>query len=97
MQREEILDKLNHYAPRLAKEFGFNALYLFGSVARDEAGEHSDVDLFIEFSEPIGIFEFVELKRQFEFILGCDVDLGTKRSLKQEIFELIKEETIRVA
>lgn len=96
MKRDEILEKLYNQAPQLAEKFKFKALYLFGSVARDEADEHSDVDLYVEFIEPIGLFEFVALKRQFESLLGCPVDLGTKRSLKQEFHEMIKAETIRV-
>ena len=97
MKRNEVIEKLSHHLPHLAKEYGINALYLFGSVARDDAGVLSDVDLYVEFKESIGLFEFAALKRQLELILDCPVDLGTKRSLKREIHELIKEETIRVA
>lgn len=96
MKREEVLEKLHTQAKPLTEQYGIKALYLFGSVARDEADEQSDVDLFVEFFEPIGLFDFVALKLQLESILGRPVDLGTKRSLKQEVREMIKAETIRV-
>ncbi len=43
---------------------------LFGSVARDEASIGSDVDLLVEFKEPIGLFRFIELQHHLEKLLG---------------------------
>jgi len=70
---------------------------LFGSTARDEAGKDSDVDLLVEFERPIGLFKFVELQQRLEDLLGCKVDLGTKRSLKLQIKNEIIEGAIRVS
>ena len=97
MRRSEIITKLNDHSNHLAEEFGVKALFLFGSIARDEGNTDSDVDLFVEFNDPIGLFEFVSLKHELEILLGCQVDLGTRRSLKREIEEMIEGETIRVA
>jgi predicted nucleotidyltransferase len=96
MRRSEVITKLKDHSNFLVEEYGVKALFLFGSVARDEASKDSDVDLFVEFNNPIGLFEFVSLKHELETLLGCQVDLGTKRSLKREIKETIEGETIRV-
>jgi uncharacterized protein len=97
MRRSEVITKLNQHSNHLTEKFGVKALFLFGSVARDEGNKDSDVDLFVEFNNPIGLFEFVSLKHELETLLGCQVDLGTKRSLKREIQDMIEGETIRVA
>lgn len=97
MRREEVITKLNDHSNHLAKKFGVKALFLFGSIARDEGNIDSDVDLFVEINDPIGLFEFISLKHELETLLGCQVDLGTRRSLKREIEEMIEGETIRVA
>ena len=97
MRHSEVITKLKDHRNFLVEEFGVKALFLFGSVARDEASKDSDVDLFVEFNNPIGLFEFISLKNELETLLGCQVDLGTRRSLKREIEEMIEGETIRVA
>jgi predicted nucleotidyltransferase len=65
-------------------------------VARDEARPDSDVDLLVEFKEPVGLFQFIEFQQRLEALLGCKVDLGTKRSLKVQIRDQVLQEVIRV-
>ena len=95
MKRDEVLSALKHNNI-VAEQFGIKSLYLFGSTARDEARPDSDVDLLVEFNRPLGLFEFIELQQRLESILGCKVDLGTKRSLKQRIKEDVMREAILV-
>jgi uncharacterized protein len=66
--REAILAILAGQGERLAK-YSVSSISLFGSIARDEATDESDIDLLVEFSQPIGIFEFVGLKRALEDVL----------------------------
>jgi uncharacterized protein len=96
MKRQEILNKLIAQRQELVDHFGVQSLYLFGSVARDEARPDSDVDLLIEFNRPIGLFEFIELQKQLETLVQCKVDLGTRRSLKPRIKDQVFQEAIRV-
>jgi len=96
MKRDEVLNTLKHNK-FLIEQYVIKSLYLFGSTARDEARPDSDVDLFVEFNRPIGLFEFIELQQKLESILGCKVDLGTKRSLKSNIKEEVLQEAILVA
>lgn len=71
------------------------SLSLFGSVARDEAGPDSDVDLLVDFDAPVGLFEFLELKERLEEILGTHVDLVTRNGLKPQLRERILREVVR--
>lgn len=95
MKRDEALLILSTNRERL-QGFGVKRLDIFGSVARDEAGEDSDVDILVEFGRPVGLFEFVRLKGYLEELLGCEVDLGTLRSLKQGSRERVLDDAINV-
>ena len=97
MKREDVRLKLIPHQEELKYRFGVSSLFLFGSVARNEAGPKSDVDLLVEFDKPVGLFEFIGLQQELESILGCKVDLGTKRSLKLHLKDKIIQEAIRVA
>jgi predicted nucleotidyltransferase len=97
MKRQEVLLKLQQQYHELALHYGVTALFLFGSVGRDEARPDSDVDLLVEFKQPIGLFQFIELQQQLETLLDCKVDLGTRRSLKPRIKDQVLREAIRVS
>ncbi len=94
--RKEILLLLGEQR-ELLDEYGVSSLSLFGSVARDEASDRSDVDLLVEFSKPIGLLQFVALKRALEGVLQRRVDLATRRSLKPQLRERILKEAVRAA
>jgi predicted nucleotidyltransferase len=96
MQREEIVGRLAGSRDLLAR-FGVKELYLFGSAARDEARDDSDVDLLVEFEQPVSLFQFVRLQRGIEAVLGCRVDLVTRRAIKPQLRDRILREAIRAA
>ncbi len=81
------------------KKFHVKSLAIFGSVARDEATEKSDIDILVDLDPDaeVGLFEFFDLKRFLEKILGCEVDLGTFDSLRSEFRETVFREMIRAA
>jgi hypothetical protein len=94
MTREEIIGLLSDHRAEIQK-FGVKSLALFGSAARDEAGSKSDVDLLVEFSEPVGLFRFLDLKAYLENLLSCQVDLVTPDALKRQLRERILGEAVR--
>ncbi len=94
--RDEILEALASQRS-LFERYGVSAVSLFGSVARGESTEGSDIDLLVEFSRPIGFFKFVELKRVLEEIFGRSVDLVTPKALKPQLRDQILKEAIRAA
>jgi predicted nucleotidyltransferase len=97
MNRKEVTRVIESHRQEIMDRFPVKSLYLFGSTARDQAGPESDVDLLVEFSKPVGLFEFIELQQTLETILGCKVDLGTRRSIKLHLRDQVLQEAIRVA
>ena len=97
MKREIVLGILQAERETLHRRFGVKGLTLFGSVARDEAGPESDVDLLVEFDRPTGYFGLVRLQLYLQGVLGQKVDLGTPGCLRGELRQSIQGEAIRVA
>jgi predicted nucleotidyltransferase len=97
MNRDEVRRILREHDAELAQKYGVRSLALFGSVARDEAGPASDVDLLVEFDHPVGYFALFALQDHLESLLGCKVDLGTPDSLKPRIRKRVMGECVRVA
>jgi uncharacterized protein len=81
MRRDLTIAKLKEHEAEL-KQLGVEHLYLFGSTARDEARDDSDVDLFFDHPEgSLGLFELMDIKDAAERILGRKADIMTRRSL----------------
>jgi predicted nucleotidyltransferase len=93
MRREEALKRLREHRTEVER-LGVSRLALFGSVARDEAREDSDIDVLVEFSQPVGLFEFLRLDFYLEELLGSHVDLVTPDALKAKLRERILHEAI---
>lgn len=97
MKKSEVIRLLKEQRKELKEHFNVASLSLFGSVPRDEASADSDVDLLVEFSKPVGLFQFIELQQRLEELLEYKVDLGTPRPLKPRIKDQVLREAIRVA
>ena len=69
---------------------------VFGSHARGGAGEGSDIDILVEFAEPVDIFLFIDLKDHLEHLLGRKVDLVTTKALKPLIKDRILHDVVYV-
>ena len=96
MTSHEVVQALSAHRSVLL-EHGVKSLRLFGSVARGEATDQSDVDLLVEFSRPTGLFGLVRLRRYLEELLGCRVDLTTPGALRDSMRERIFSEAIDAA
>lgn len=73
-EKEKILLVLKNISPVLMEKYGVTKIGIFGSVARDQAGESSDVDIVYEMIKPNG-FTAVHLKEELETRLNYPVDL----------------------
>ena len=71
--RKEYIDTLKAHAPELQSRFGISTMRLFGSVARNEHKEGSDVDLFV--TMPPQFYNHIAAAQYLEELLGCSVDL----------------------
>lgn len=81
LNRSTIIKILQAEKPYLRDQFGVEKVGLFGSFAREEATENSDVDLVVSLEKPLG-FAFVQLADYLEERLGCKVDLITFSTLE---------------
>jgi len=96
LRREEILKALRE-SRALLDTYSVSRLSLFGSFARNEGREDSDVDLLVEFSRPIGLFQFVRLQRELGERLGRRVELVTLAALKPQLRDRILGEAVVAA
>ncbi len=98
MGREKVLRVLSEHREQIAG-FGVSSIAVFGSVARNEAGPESDVDILVEFDPDarVGMFRFLDLKEYLERILDRRVDLVTKDALKRQLRDRILEEAVGAA
>ena len=96
MQRDEAITKLREHEAEL-RQLGVQHLYLFGSTARGEAGEDSDVDLFFDYERgKLGLFELMDVKEQTSRILGRKADIMTRDSLHKVLRSRIEASTLQV-
>lgn len=91
-----IKDLINQNMDSLKNTYHVKSIGVFGSVARADNANASDVDILVEFSQPIGFFKFIELEEFLSRIIGKKVDLVTKRALKPAIKEEILQEVVYV-
>ena len=97
MNREQILALLAERQPELAARFAVKRLGLFGSAARDELREESDIDLLVEFEGPATFDGYFGLKDHLEALLGRPVDLVTERGLKPRARRYVEKDLVGVA
>ena len=91
------LSELQALTPRLqaiAERYGASNLAVFGSVARDEATESSDVDLLVDLPAGTSLFQHAELKQDIEDLLQHNVDLIRRRNLKPTLRERVEAEAV---
>ncbi len=89
---DEIKEILKDNKDALREQFGVSQLGLFGSYARGEQNPESDLDILVDFDEPVGLFEFMDLNDQLEKLTGMKVDLVTRGALKPYIGKRILSE-----
>jgi len=73
----------------ICRRHGVTRLRVYGSVARNEAGPDSDIDLLVDFAAPQGLFELVRLEDDLEAFFGRRVDVVTEPGLSPYLKEPI--------
>jgi len=96
MNRAEVIQVLKRHEAEL-KKLGVEHLFLFGSVARDDAKDDSDIDLFFDHQKGrLGLYELMDVKERAQEILGRSTDIMTRGSLHPVLRERIEETALRV-
>ena len=93
VSKKALENKLKELKPLLEKQYKVKKLGYFGSYARNEANEDSDVDILVEFSGDVG-WEFLDLKDFLENNLNTEVDLVTMNALKPQLKDEILKDVI---
>jgi predicted nucleotidyltransferase len=96
LQLNTVLQKLDGDRTELDR-LGVKSLSVFGSVARGEATEGSDIDFLVEFDGPAGFFRIARLQRHLQDLLEVRVDLVTLGGLRASMRERILREAVRAA
>lgn len=91
MTRDEALEHLRQHESVLRERFGVNEIMLFGSVARNEAREDSDIDLVVAFDGPATLNRFAGLVDYLEEVFGRRVDLATADSVHPALRRAIQD------
>ena len=96
MKRDDAISRLRAHEADL-KRLGVERLYLFGSTARGEAREDSDVDLFFDYEKgKFGLFELMDVQAYAARLLGRKTDIMTRDSLHKTLKRQIEETAVRV-
>jgi len=93
---DEIKETLKKHKGELRERFRVKEIGVFGSYVKGEQKKVSDIDILVEFEEPIGLFDFMDLEENLSTLLGTKVDLVSKKALKPRIGEHILKEVIYV-
>ncbi len=94
--RDQITNVLNQHRELLKKNYNVKDLGVFGSFARGDNTQTSDVDILVRFSQPPGFFKFIELENYLTKLLGRKVDLVTEKALKPAIKNDVLKEILYV-
>ena len=93
--KDQLLERLRSAKPVLLSKYPIRSLALFGSVSRNEDRPESDVDVLVEFSQPVGM-QFIRLAEELQALLGRKVDLVSRGGIKPGYYEAIREDLIDV-
>jgi len=91
----ELKEIIKQHKQELREKFKVKDIAIFGSYVRGEQNQESDIDILVEFCEPVG-FLFIHLADYLEEILGVKVDLITPDAIKSNRREFIMEDLIYV-
>ncbi len=93
---DELLGLLRSHKATLARRFGITEIALYGSFARDEGTEASDIDVLVAFDAPPDLERYFGVQSYLESLLGRRVDLSTSSELRVEIRPFVEQEAIDV-
>jgi uncharacterized protein len=88
---DTILERLRQYLPELKRKYPISRMGVFGSYARGEATENSDIDVAVELNGPMGL-NFVAMANEIEDLLGAKVDVVPKRSIKPAYLPFVEKD-----
>lgn len=92
---QSILEKLRQVKPELERKYPITSIGVFGSFARGEANQESDIDIAVDIDGAMGL-SFVAMADEIEAILGIKTDVIPMRSIKPEYLPYIEKDIVYV-
>lgn len=92
---EQIVQILRNHKPELQKKYPISQLGVFGSYARGDAAEGSDIDIAVEIVGPMGL-SFIAMADEIEGLFGIKVDVVPQRSIKPDYLPYVEKDIIYV-
>lgn len=96
MNKQAVLRRLKDSFEEIRQRFSVKSLSIFGSAARDQVTDTSDVDVLVAFDRKADFDTFMDLKFYLEELLGTGVDLVTDKALRPQVRRAIEREMINV-
>ena len=96
LNRDDVLDLLRQHKPIMKERFGVSEISLYGSFARDEATEDSDIDVVVKFGVKPTFRSYFGAQIYLEDVFGRSVDLARKHELRKEILPYVDRDLINV-
>ena len=92
---DKIIQILRQYKPELQRKYPVSRLGVFGSYARGEATEKSDIDIAVDISGPMGL-NFVAMAYEIEDLFGIKTDVAPKRAIKKDYLDYVEKDIVYV-
>ncbi len=94
MHKKEILNYLKSNSDYFYKRYGVECIGVFGSVARDEANENSDIDILYKIAKDrkLSLFNYLKLTKQLEEYFQKKIDLVREQALKPQLKKYIQND-----
>ena len=96
LSRKDVLDLLREHKPIMKERFGVSEISLYGSFARDEGTEESDIDVVVKFGVKPTFRSYFGAQIYLEDVFGRSVDLARIHELRKEIHPNVKRDLINV-
>jgi uncharacterized protein len=95
IDKKNIANILIANKSHLISKYQLKSIGIFGSFTREDFREESDIDILIDYEQPLGI-EFIDLADELEKILNHKVDLVSKNGVKPKYFKEIQKDLVYV-
>lgn len=92
----DIEEIINRHKKELDAKFKVKRIGIFGSYVRKQQRKKSDIDILVEFKEPVGLFEFMDLEEYLKNLCKKKVDLVSIKALKPRIGKYILDEVVYI-
>jgi len=93
MDLEKLIQDKGEEILRVSRQHGAQRVRIFGSAARGEADETSDLDILVEMETGSSLLDIIAIKQEIEDLLGCRVDVVTESAISPYIRENVLKET----